>query len=229
MIVKRAAGERGHFNFGWLDTFHTFSFGDYFDPAQMGFRALRVINEDFVQPGNGFPMHGHRDMEIVTYVLEGQLEHSDSAGNHGVIAPGEIQRISAGKGIRHSEFNPSQTERVHLYQIWLEPSAKGLNPGYEQRNIGQAGMRLLVASPDGRNGSAKINRDATIEAVKLEADEVFVNDLKADRHAWVQVIRGRLMQGSTELQAGDGLAISNEPRFELKAVAESELLIFDLD
>ncbi len=229
MFTKRAASERGHNNFGWLDTYHTFSFGDYYNPAQMGFRALRVINEDRVQAGGGFPMHGHKDMEIVSYVLEGRVEHRDSAGNHGIIGPGEIQRISAGSGIRHSEFNPSKDEAVHFYQIWLEPNAKGLKPGYEQRDIGRAGQRLLIASPDGRDGSATINCEATIEAVKLKAGEVFVQELKANRHAWVQVMGGHLNAGSLDLSAGDGLAISAETRFELKSMDDSEVLIFDLD
>ncbi|QVL34774.1 pirin family protein [Telmatocola sphagniphila] len=229
MFIKRPADQRGKANFGWLDTRYTFSFADYYDPNHMGFRALRVINEDVVKSGNGFPMHPHRNMEIVTYVIRGQLEHKDSMGNHGIINAGEVQRITAGKGILHSEFNPSSTEDVHLYQIWLMPDREGIDPSYEQRNIATSGKQLLIASPDGRNGSATINRNASITAIKLDPRESYSYDLGPDRHAWVQVIKGDLFAGDLSLKAGDGLAVSSERNLNLFSSTPAEILLFDLD
>src|SRR5689334_8478553 len=195
MIQVRKAAERGHFDHGWLDTYHTFSFGDYSDPARMGFRSLRVINDDRVKPGHGFGMHGHRDMEIVTYVLEGALEHRDSLGNGSVLRPGELQHMSAGTGVRHSEFNPSDREGVHLYQIWLLPERKGLSPSYEQKAFSEEERRgafRLVASPTGELGSLTIHQDARLYLSALRTGETVAHTLDAGRHAWLQVLRGRL-------------------------------------
>src|SRR2546429_3082179 len=193
MLQRRPAQERGHGRHGWLDTHYTFSFADYYDPAHMGFRALRVLNEDRVQPGRGFGMHGHQDMEILTYVLEGQLEHKDSLGTGEVLRPGEVQRMSAGTGIRHSEFNPSATEPVHLHQIWLLPERRGLTPGYEQKAYPEAERRdrwRLVASRDGRDGSVTIHQDAELYVTLLEPGEAVRPDLRPGRPAWGQVARG---------------------------------------
>src|SRR5262245_51703714 len=193
MFRVRRATERSHFDHGWLDTYHTFSFGDYYDPAYMGFRSLRVINDDRVQPGRGFGMHGHEDMEIVTYVLDGALEHRDSMGNGSIIRPGKLQRMTAGTGIRHSEFNPSNKEWVHLYQIWLLPSRKGLTPSYEELALNEAEKRgrfRLVASPDGSQGSLTIHQDARLYLAALSAGETVVHQMERDRAAWLQVLRG---------------------------------------
>src|SRR5262245_48898036 len=195
MITIRRSGERGHFDHGWLDTYHTFSFADYHDPRFMGFRSLRVINEDRVAPGRGFGQHPHRDMEILTYVLSGELEHRDSIGNQGVIRPGEVQYMAAGTGIEHSEFNPSKTEPVHLMQIWIVPDHKGVTPQYEQRpfpKLTQAGELTLLASPDGRRDSIKINQDAALYAATLRAGQTVRHDLATGRAAWIQVLRGAL-------------------------------------
>src|SRR5205809_7896778 len=192
MIQIRRAGERGHANHGWLDTYHTFSFSDYYDPKFMGFRSLRVINEDWVQPGYGFPTHPHRDMEIITYVLEGSLEHKDSMGTGSVIRPGEVQKMSAGTGVRHSEFNPSPTEPAHLLQIWLTPERRGLTPGYEQKAFPEGERRnrwRLVASRDGRDGSVTIHQDAAMYVTSLDAGKEVTHSLPPGRHAWLQVIR----------------------------------------
>src|SRR3954454_20676746 len=193
MIQIRRGEERGHFDHGWLDKFHSFSFSDYYDPRQMGFRSLRVINEDRVAPGRGFGMHPHRDMEIVTYVLSGSLAHRDSLGTGSVLRAGELQRMTAGTGIRHSEFNDSTTEPVHLYQIWLLPERRGLEPGYEQRGFAdeefRGGFRVVV-SPDGRDGSLTIRQDATLHLARLDAGEAASYVLRPGRHAWVQVLRG---------------------------------------
>src|SRR5215212_4223284 len=193
MIRVRKASERGHFNHGWLDTYHTFSFGRYYDPRQMGFRALRVINEDRVRPGRGFGTHPHEDMEIVTYVLDGALAHRDSLGTGSTIRPGELQRMTAGTGITHSEFNPSATEPVHLYQIWLLPEREGLEPSYEQKAFPEAGRRnrlRLVASPDGAEGSLAIRQDARLYLATLDGGRWILHDLAPSRHAWLQVLRG---------------------------------------
>jgi redox-sensitive bicupin YhaK (pirin superfamily) len=231
MIAIRRAAERGHFDHDWLDTYHTFSFGDYYDPQHSGFRSLRVMNEDRVAPGMGFPMHGHRDMEIVTYVLSGALQHQDSLGNGGILRPGELQHMTAGRGIRHSEFNPSTTEPVHLYQIWLLPREEGLAPRYEQKVFdaaGRANQWQLVASPDGAGGSLAIEQDARIYLATLELDHKLAHDLTPERHAWLQVLGGSVEMGGATLSAGDGVAISDEPRITLTSLQPAELMLFDL-
>ena len=231
MIRIRKSQERGHFNHGWLDTYHTFSFGRYVDREQMGFRALRVMNEDFVAPGQGFGMHGHQDMEIVTYVLEGALEHKDSLGTGEVLRPGELQRMTAGTGIRHSEFNPSPTEPVHLYQIWILPEREGLQPSYEQRAINLAeadGQLRLIAARDGRDGALTIHQDAELFLARLLSGQRVTHSPLPGRYAWLQVTRGSVNLGKHVLEAGDGAAISNEPSFEITAPGEGEILLFDL-
>ena len=230
MKIRRGR-ERGHFDHGWLNTYHTFSFADYFDPAQMGFRALRVINEDRVAPGMGFGMHGHRDMEIVTVVLSGALEHRDSLGNGEVLRPGEVQRMTAGTGIRHSEFNPSSAEPVHLYQIWLLPERAGLAPGYEQKAFAESEKRdrwRLVASADGRDGSLTIRQDAAIHLARLEGRREVVHEPAPGRHAWVQVLRGRVAVNGQALTAGDGAAVSDESRLVIAASEPAEVMLFEL-
>ena len=231
MIITRAANERGHFNHGWLDTFHTFSFGEYFDPAHASFRSLRVMNEDRVAPGQGFGMHGHRDMEIVTLVLSGALEHRDSLGNGEVLRPGELQRMTAGTGIRHSEFNPSETEPVHLYQIWITPEQRGLNPSYEQRafdDVGHKGAFQLVASHDGRDGSLTVNQDVSLWRAQLDAGCELTYEPGPQRHAWLQVMTGQVEVNGLPMSAGDGAAISEEQKLVIRGSATSEMLLFDL-
>jgi redox-sensitive bicupin YhaK (pirin superfamily) len=231
MIRIRRASERGHANHGWLDTYHTFSFADYYDPDHMGFRALRVINEDRVRPGQGFGTHGHRDMEIVTYVLEGALEHRDSLGNGSVLRAGELQRMTAGTGVRHSEFNPSPTETVHLYQIWLLPERQGLEPSYEQRPFAEeekAGRLRVVAAPDGRDGSLRIRQDASLYLASLSERQHVTHGLKPGRHAWLQVLRGAIEIDGRPLAAGDGAAVSDEEALTVTAARPSEVLLFDL-
>jgi quercetin 2,3-dioxygenase len=228
--VRRAA-ERGHAKYDWLDTWHTFSFDTYYDPAYMGFRSLRVINEDRVQPGQGFGMHGHRDMEIITYVLEGALEHRDSLGTGSVLRPGEFQRMSAGTGIRHSEFNPSETERVHLYQIWLLPNQKGLTPSYEQKTFPEderRGRLRLVASPDAQDGSLRIHQDARVYLATLEAGQAVRHELQPGRGAWLQVLRGAVDLNGQALGTSDGAAVSDATVLSLRAVEPSEVMLFDL-
>jgi quercetin 2,3-dioxygenase len=230
-IMTRPAKERGHADHGWLDTWHTFSFSDYYDPRFMGFRVLRVINEDFVAPGQGFPTHGHRDMEIITYVLQGALEHRDSLGTGSVIRPGEVQRMSAGTGVRHSEANPSATEPVHLLQIWIEPSVTGIRPSYEQKAFGdedKRGRLRLVASPDGAEGSVTIHQDARVYATVLDSERPVVHTLRPGRHAWVHVARGALTLNGERLAAGDGAAASKEPSLTLVGAPDAEALVFDL-
>ena len=231
MIRIRAAGERGHFDHGWLDTYHTFSFSRYYDPAHMGFRALRVINEDRVAPGRGFGTHPHDDMEIVTYVLEGGLAHRDSLGTGSVIRPGELQRMTAGTGISHSESNGSPTDPVHLYQIWLAPEREGLEPGYEQKAFPEGGRRnrlQLVASPDGRDGSLTVRQDARIFLGALDDGAEVAHEPAAGRHAWLQVLRGRVALNGRPLAAGDGAAVSGETRLDVRADENSEVMLFDL-
>ena len=231
MIVKRPGEERGRTRISWLDSRHSFSFGEYYDPRHMGFGALRVINEDWVAPAGGFPTHGHRDMEIVTYVLEGALEHRDSLGNGSQIRPGDVQRMSAGTGIEHSEFNASKTARVHFLQIWILPERRGGAPGYEQTHFDAAalgsGLRL-VGSRDGRDGSVRIHQDVSLYAARPDAGATLELALRPGRHAWVQVARGALALGPHELTAGDGAALSDEPSLRLLAREPSELLVFDL-
>jgi len=231
MITIRKAKERGHFDFGWLDTYHTFSFGDYYDPQFMGFRSLRVINEDRVTPRTGFPKHGHRDMEIITYVLEGELQHRDSMGNGSVIRPGEVQRMTAGSGVTHSEANSSETDAVHLLQIWILPNAPGLTPGYEQKTFTdpeKRGRLRLVASGDGRDGSVTINQDASIYATVLEPGSEVVHPLGTNRNAWIQVARGAISVNGHDLNQGDGAAISAESAITIGAREQAEVLLFDL-
>jgi redox-sensitive bicupin YhaK (pirin superfamily) len=232
MITVRPSSERGHGRHGWLDTHHTFSFSDYYDPAHMGFRALRVINEDWVAAGQGFGMHGHRDMEILTYVLEGTLAHKDSLGNGAPLRPGEVQVMTAGTGIRHSEFNPSESDPVHLYQIWITPDRPGHTPSYDQRPFPEQDRRgrlRAVASPDGRDGSLVIHQDATVYVSALpEAGRQVAHDLAPGRHAWVQVLKGAIALNGQGLAAGDGAAVSDESSLILLASEPAEVMLFDL-
>jgi quercetin 2,3-dioxygenase len=230
LITLRRAEARGHFDFGWLDTFHTFSFGEYYDPRQMGFRALRVINEDRVQPGRGFPTHGHRDMEIVSYVLEGALQHRDSLGNGSVIRPGEVQRMTAGTGVTHSEFNASEGALVHFLQIWIMPDRRGYEPSYEQRTIPDADkrgtFRLLASSPC--TGSLVTVQDVRLYSLSLERDQEVVYELGPDRRAWVQVARGTATLDGQPLWQSDGAAVSEQSALRLIGLEPAELLVFDL-
>ena len=231
MIVKRPAAERGHFDHGWLDTSHTFSFSDYHDPSHMGFRSLRVINEDRVAPGKGFGTHSHRDMEIITYVLEGALAHADSMGNRSTIVPGDVQRMSAGTGVTHSEFNGKRDQPVHFLQIWLLPDRRGLTPGYEQKAIPEAeerGVLRLVASRDGREGSVTIHQDADLYASRLLPGERVKHALAEGRHAWLQMVSGRVELNGTALGAGDGAAVSQETGLEVVGLEPAHFLLFDL-
>jgi redox-sensitive bicupin YhaK (pirin superfamily) len=230
MITLRPSHERGHFDHGWLNTYHTFSFGGYRDPRYMGFRSLRVINEDFVAPGQGFGEHPHRDMEILTHVLSGELQHQDSMGNGSIIRPGEWQRMSAGKGIFHSEYNPSQDTRVHLLQIWLFPDEKDLVPEYDQRNFanGANNQWQLVASPDGRQDSMRIHQDALLLTAHVDANVTMGYEFAPQRHGWLHVIRGSAKLGEQVLNAGDAVALSDEQRLQLTATANAEVLLFDL-
>jgi redox-sensitive bicupin YhaK (pirin superfamily) len=231
MFILRPAHERGLADHGWLKSYHSFSFADYYDPEHMGFRALRVINEDRVQAGAGFGAHSHRDMEILSYVLEGGLRHKDSIGTGSVIQPGDVQRMSAGTGVTHSEFNASDQELVHFLQIWLMPSQRGLPPSYEQKTFGpegKAGKLQLAASPDGRDGSVTLHCDARLYVGSFAAGQRQTLELAPRRHAWVQVTRGALRVQSRELVAGDGAALSEEPKLELEGTGASEVLVFDL-
>lgn len=230
MIMLRPANDRGHFNHGWLDTWHTFSFGGYQDPRHMGFRSLRVINEDVIAPGQGFGEHPHRDMEIITYVLDGELEHRDSLGNGAVIRPGVVQYMAAGSGIRHSEFNPSTTSPTHLMQIWIMPDRRA-EPAYEERRfppLSDDGTLALIASPDGRDGSIRINQDASIFAGRLRAGTVSQHELPAGRGSWIQLLRGELMLDGTAIRAGDGAAIEDQRTVRIEATTDAEFLVFDL-
>ncbi len=232
MMTIRSAHDRGTANFGWLDTRHTFSFGNYYDPTYMGFADLRVINEDKVSPSQGFSTHGHRDMEIVTYVLEGALEHKDSLGNGSIIRPGDVQRMSAGTGILHSEFNASDTDPVHLLQIWILPEEKGIEPGYEQKTFAdeeKQGKLRLVGSRDGRDGSVTIHQDVNLYAALLRDGETIDHSLADGRVGWLQVARGSLYLNGRLLSAGDGVAISQEPVLTLQGNAHhTEILLFDM-
>lgn len=231
MITLRRANDRGHAQHGWLDSRHTFSFADYYDPAHMGFRALRVINEDRVAPGKGFGAHSHRDMEIVSVVLEGALTHRDSMGNTARIAPGEVQRMTAGTGVTHSEFNASSAEPVHFLQIWLLPSQRGLAPGYDQKEFpttARQGRLCLVGAPDGADGSLVLHTDARLYATVLGPGERVTHPLAPGRHAWVHVARGSLRLGQETLHAGDGAALSDEAAVTLEGVDAAEALVFDL-
>ncbi|MBE9228444.1 pirin family protein [Phormidium sp. LEGE 05292] len=231
MITIRPAEERGHANHGWLDSYHSFSFASYYDPNFLGFRHLRVINQDRVAPGMGFGTHPHKDMEIISYVVEGALEHKDTLGTSSVIRPGEVQRMSAGTGIAHSEYNHSQTDPVHFLQIWILPNEKGIKPGYEQKMFAdeeKRGQLRLVASGDGRNGSVTIHQNVDLYASLLEPGEQVVHTLETERHAWVQVIKGQIMLNDLALKAGDGAAITEQNRVTIEATNSAELLLFDL-
>ncbi len=229
MIKLRPSAKRGHFSHGWLETYHTFSFADYFDRNHMNFRTLRVINEDTVAPGQGFGMHSHNDMEIVTYILSGKIEHQDSMGNKEVIRPGEIQRMSAGTGVTHSEYNPSTVEPLHLLQIWIMPEEKGLPPGYEQKKISDEKNKfLMIASKEPDKNSVKIHQDAKIYVCRLEKDKKAELKLEEGRHAWVQLARGGVLMKDVILRAGDGAAVSDETLLDFTANQDSEILAFDL-
>jgi quercetin 2,3-dioxygenase len=232
MLTIRSAQDRGVANFGWLDSRHTFSFGNYRDPKYMGFADLRVINEDFVAPGQGFPTHGHQDMEIVTYILEGALEHKDSIGTGSVILPGDVQRMSAGTGIRHSEYNASQSETVHLLQIWILPEQKGIEPSYEQKNFSEAdklSKLRLVGSRDGRDGSVVIHQDINLYAAALPAGESVSHAFGSGRVGWLQVARGSVKLNEHQLKAGDGVAIDRETKIEIQGIdRNAEVLLFDM-
>lgn len=232
MITIRRGEERGAADFGWLDSKHSFSFGNYHDPAHMGFGALRVINEDRVAPGGGFPTHGHADMEIISYVLDGGLEHRDTLGTNSVIRPGEVQRMSAGTGIRHSEYNASDADPVHFLQIWILPERRGISPGYEQKSFPaeeKKGRLRLVASRDGREGSVTVHQDVNLYATLLDEGDAVGLDLGPGRRAWIQVTRGRATLNGQALAAGDGAAVTGETALALAAAAPgTEALVFDL-
>lgn len=231
MIALRRAAERGHAHHGWLESWHSFSFADYHDPAQMGWGPLRVINEDIVQPAAGFGMHGHRDMEIVTYLLAGPLRHEDSMGNGATFRAPEVQRMSAGRGVMHSEFNASDSEAVHLLQIWIQPAVRGIAPEYEQKAFADEAKRgrwAAIASPDGRDGSLTIHQDALLLARKLGAGETASHAPAAGRRAYLHVVRGALAVNGLRLAGGDAARIADEARLEIAARAESEVLLFDL-
>ena len=231
MITIRRSGERGHFDHGWLNTYHTFSFDQYYDPRYMSFRTLRVINEDFVAAGRGFPKHGHRDMEIITYILEGALKHEDSMGNGSVIRPGDVQRMTAGTGVRHSEQNASDNERVHLLQIWILPHTVGLEPGYEQKAFSEDERRehlRLIASEDGRDGSVQVHQDVTLFASILAAGNEVEHAMDERRYAWIQVARGAISVNGEKADQGDGVVVVGESKVRISAEKDAELLLFDL-
>ena len=231
MLTIRRSKERGHFDHGWLNTYHTFSFDQYYDPRYMGFRTLRVINEDFVAAGRGFPTHGHRDMEIITYILEGALKHADSIGNGSVIRPGDVQRMTAGTGVRHSEQNASDQERVHLLQIWILPNAEDLTPGYEQKAFSEEerrGRLRLIASNDGRDESVKLNQDVSLFASILAAGEEVSREMDSTRYAWIQVARGAVDVNGETANQGDGVVVVAESNLKIRAQEPAEVLLFDL-
>jgi redox-sensitive bicupin YhaK (pirin superfamily) len=229
MLTLRKSEERGHADHGWLDTHHTFSFADYYDPRHMGYGPLRVLNDDTVAAGGGFPTHGHRDMEIISYVLEGALEHRDSLGTGSVIRPGDVQRMSAGRGVRHSEFNASKSDAVHFLQIWIEPRAEGLTAGYEQKRFSdddRRGKLRLVASPDGADGSVTIQQDARVFAGLIGAGQSVVQPFEG-RRGWLHVARGQAIVNGTGMSAGDGLAIEREAAVTITSASEGEVLLFE--
>ena len=231
MMELRPARDRGHADHGWLNSWHSFSFANYYDPKHVQFRALRVINDDTVEPGGGFGTHSHRDMEIVSYVLDGSLAHKDSMGNGSIIRPGNVQRMSAGTGVQHSEFNPSQTEKVHFLQIWFIPNAVGINPSYEEKYFGDAekrGRLRLIASPDGTDGSVTIHSDAKMFAVLLDGNEQVEHPVAQDRYIYVHVARGEAVLNDTRLQAGDGAMLDGGERVMLAQGRNAEVLVFDL-
>ena len=230
MITIRKGVDRGKANYGWLDTRHTFSFANYYHPDHMGYRALRVMNEDRITPGGGFPTHPHESMEIITYVLEGSLAHKDSTGGGGVITPGMVQYMSAGSGVTHSEFNASKSEPLHLYQIWLLPNERGGAPRYEERQVADTvnGALTLIASSDGRDGSFTIRQDASLYAAKVAEGETLSHDFADGRYGWLQVAKGGVEIGGLMMQAGDGAKIAEEEAVSFRALADSEILLFDL-
>lgn len=231
MITIRKAADRGGADHGWLQTAHTFSFGEYHDPEHMGFHGLRVINEDVVQPGRGFGRHGHRDMEIISYVLEGALEHRDSMDNVSVLGPGEVQVMSAGRGIMHGEQNASKSERVHFYQIWIQPDRPGVEPRYDQKAFPAADRKdvwRLVVSPDGHDGSLKIHQDASIHLASLDAGTELSRDIAPGRHAWLQVLKGSVVLNGRPLETSDGAAVSDESAITIRAEGPAEVMLFDL-
>jgi len=231
MMILRKAHERGHANYGWLDTYHTFSFGDDYDPKWMGFRSLRVINDDLVMPGQGFGTHPHRDMEIVTYILSGQLEHKDSMGNGRVIRKGELQYMSAGSGVQHSEFNPSKDEAVRFLQIWILPDSKGVKPRYGEKSLRDAptGKLHLVTSKTGHDGSIAIRQDADLWLAKLDAGQKVAQPIAKGRHAWVHIAEGELELNGVKLNGGDAAAVSEENVLNISATKASQVLLFDLN
>ena len=231
MKIIRRSNERGHVNHGWLDSYFTFSFADYYDPQWLGFRSLRVINDDLILPGMGFGTHPHRDMEIISYVLSGALQHRDSMGNGRVIKPGEFQYMAAGSGVEHSEFNPSKTEATRLLQIWIKPDAKGVKPRYAERNFAKAETGKLhpVASKTGRDGSFEIHQDADLLLAKLDAGQSVKHPLAQDRHAWLHVAEGEVTVNGTKLAGGDAVGVSEESVLEIAATKPSQVLLFDLN
>jgi quercetin 2,3-dioxygenase len=232
MFVPRKSNDRGHVTNSWLDSYHTFSFGRYYDPEFMGFRALRVINEDFISEGKGFGKHPHDNMEILTYVLDGQLEHKDSMGNGSIINAGDAQLMSAGTGVIHSEFNHSKDSKVHLYQIWILPEHQEIKPSYQQKNFQnllKENELTLIASPNGENGSLKINQQASVFVGKLRKDGKIEYAIPEGRHLWIQTLKGEVSINKEKFQAGDGLAVSNEKHVTLEGTEESEVMIFDLN
>lgn len=231
MIAIKRSEDRGHLDHGWLDTYHSFSFGEYHDPRNMGYRSLRVINEDVVAPGQGFGTHPHRDMEIITYVLEGALEHRDSMGSHGVIRPGELQRMSAGTGVRHSEFNHSKTEPVHLLQIWIMPDTEGVKPSYEEKKIAtEPGKLQLMAAKGASNGTASIHQDAKVYVAKLAQGQSVEHELASGRGAYVHIARGAAAVNGNQLKHGDAVAIEQEAKVRIvnESAEQAEVLLFDL-
>ena len=231
MITMRRSAERGHANHGWLDSFHSFSFADYYDPSHMGFGPLRVINEDRVEPGMGFGTHGHRDMEIVSYVLDGELEHKDSMGNGSIIVPGDVQRMSAGTGVQHSEFNPSRERKVHFLQIWIEPAVRGIAPSYEQAHVpaeAKRGRLALIAGPEGSAAAVAIHQDARLYAALLDGAERVTHALAPGRRAYVHVARGRVHANGQALAAGDAAKFEGESAITLDRGEAAEVLLFDL-
>ncbi|SKB11984.1 putative Quercetin 2,3-dioxygenase [Planktothrix sp. PCC 11201] len=231
MITLRKSQDRGQVKIDWLDSYHTFSFGNYYDPEYMGWRALRVINEDRVQPRGGFPTHGHQNMEIITYILQGSLEHKDSLGTGSIIKPGEVQRMSAGTGIRHSEFNPSSTDLVHLLQIWLLPETQGLPPSYEQKSfhpLENSGQFQLIATRNPIDHAVKIHQDVNLYAAILKQDDRLSYSFSPERYGWIQVAKGEIILNQISLTAGDGAAIAQEPEITLTATTDAEILLFDL-
>ena len=231
MITLRRSRERGHFDHGWLNTYHSFSFDQYYDPRYMGFRQLRVINEDFVAAGRGFPMHAHRDMEIITYILEGALQHEDSMGNGSIIRPGDVQRMSAGTGVRHSEKNPSGEQSEHLLQIWILPDTLDLEPGYEQKAFTEderRGKLRLIASDDGRDGSVTVRQDVQVFASLIDAGQSVTHDMNQARYGWIQVARGAITVNGQRAEQGDGAIAMGESSLEILAEQPTEILLFDL-